>query len=123
MKQLALLAAVLIALSAILLLTVNGRPQGVLEDQLEKIKETGNDDVPLEVYSINSPYSGVFEGDGFAEKHFELQNKTNNSKPHCTLSCLHSSVYHTKLQRQIQKILFRGLSARSARKSHPFDCL
>ena len=81
MKQLALLAALLIALSAILL-TVNGRP-GVLEDQLEKIKDTGNDDVPLEMYSINSPHSeGVFDGDGFTYngKHFEPVNKTKTSK-------------------------------------------
>ena len=80
-RQLALLVAVLIG-SAAILLTVSGRP-GVLEDQLEKIKE--NDDVPLEIFSINSPRSeGVFDGsgDGFSykEKYFELHNKTNNSK-------------------------------------------
>ena len=81
MKQLALPVAVVIALSAILL-TVNGRPR-VLEDRLEKIKDPGNDDVPTEMYSINSPHSeGVFDGDGFSYngKHFgPLITKTSES--------------------------------------------
>ena len=90
MKQISLIAAVLIALSAILL-TVNGRPR-VLEDQLEKIKDTGNEDVPLEMYSINNPhYEGVFDGDGFSYngKHFVPQiNKTSKSVHTGMLSCI-----------------------------------
>ena len=75
------LLAVLTALLAILL-AVNARP-GVLEAQLEYVKDShGSNDVPAELYSLNSPLSGgVFNGDGFSYNGKNLGTlKTKSSK-------------------------------------------